>query len=100
MTPEKGSFVFGALYSLDDGGLDKLDVFEMVALGCYRREKVTVETLDGETTEATTYVVTEEFYQEGLVPRRDYLHHCLSGKDILPDDYYAFLESFKQVCQD
>lgn len=100
ITPEKGSFVFGALYSLDDGGLDKLDVFEMVALGCYRREKVTVETLDGETTEATTYVVTEEFYQEGLVPRRDYLHHCLAGKDILPDDYYAFLESFKQVCQD
>lgn len=100
ITPEKGSLVFGALYSLEDGGLDKLDVFEMVAHGCYRREKVTVEALDGETTEATTYIVTEEFYQEGLVPRRDYLHHCLAGKDVLPDDYYAFLESFKQVCQD
>lgn len=98
--PEKGSVVYGALYSLENGGLDKLDVFELVARGCYRRQRVTVETLDGERIEATTYVVTEEFYQEGLVPRRDYLNHCLAGKDVVPVDYYAFLESFKEVCQD
>lgn len=98
--PEKNSTVYGVLYSLEDGGLDKLDVFEMVARGCYRRQRVAVETLDGERIEATTYVVTEEFYQEGLVPRKDYLNHCLAGKDVLPADYYAFLESFKTVCQD
>lgn len=97
--PEKDSVVYGALYSLEDGGLEKLDVFEMVAHGCYRREKVTVDTLEGERIEAITYIVTEEFYQEGLVPRKDYLDHCLAGKDVLPADYYAFLESFKQVCK-
>lgn len=98
--PEKNSIVHGVLYTLEDGGLDKLDVFEMVAEGCYRRERVTVETLKGERIEATTYMVTDEFYEEGLVPRRDYLDHCLAGKDVLSAEYYAFLESFKKVCQD
>ena len=98
--PKKNSVVYGALYTLDEGGLDKLDMFEMVDQGCYRRQQVTVETLDGQMVEATTYVVTEEFYQEGLVPRRDYLNHCLASKDVVPADYYAFLESFKDVCQD
>jgi len=100
ITPEKNSVVYGALYCLQSGGLDKLDVFEMVKQGCYRREKVTVETLEGEKIEATTYVVTEQYYQEGLVPRRDYLGHCLRGKDILPASYYEFLEEFERVCGD
>ena len=98
--PEKNSVVHGVLYTLEEGGLDKLDVFEMVARGCYRRERVTVETLKGEKIEATTYTVTDEFYKEGLVPRRDYLDHCLAGKDVLPPDYYAFLESFRNICRD
>ena len=100
ITPEKNSVVYGALYCLQSGGLDKLDVFEMVKQGCYRREKVTVETLEGEKIEATTYVVTEQYYQEGLVPHRDYLSHCLRGKDILPASYYEFLEEFERVCGD
>ena len=98
--PEKSSVVHGALYTLEDGGLDKLDVFEMVTQGCYRRERVTVETLDGEKVEAATYIVTDEFYQDGLVPRSEYLDHCLAGKDVLPVEYFDFLESFKKVCQD
>ena len=98
--PETSSVVHGVLYALEAGGLDKLDVFEKVSQGCYRREIVTVETLDGETVEATTYVVTDEFYQEGLVPRRDYLAHLLAGKDVLPTEYYNYLESFKEVCKD
>ena len=98
--PERNSVVHGVLYNLEAGGLDNLDVFEKVSKGCYRREIVTVETSDGERVEATTYVVTDEFYQEGLVPRRDYLEHCLVGKDVLPAEYYDFLESFKEVCKD
>lgn len=98
--PEKDSVVHGALYTLESGGLDRLDVFEMVSEGCYRRQCVIVETSDGEKIEATTYVVTDEFYQEGLVPPREYLEHCLAGKDVLPAEYYDFLESFKDVCQD
>ena len=98
--PEKSSVVHGALYTLESGGLDRLDVFEMVPEGCYRRQYVIVETSDGEQIEATTYVVTDEFYQEGLVPRREYLDHCLAGKDVLPAEYYDFLESYKDVCKD
>ena len=98
--PEKSSVVYGALYTLEEGGLDKLDVFEWVDRGCYRRQNVTVETLDGERVEATTYVVTEDFYKEGLLPRRDYLNHCLACKDVVPTEYYAFLESFKEICHD
>lgn len=59
---EKGLFVFGVLYSFDDGGFDKLDVFEMVVFGCYWWEKVIVEMLDGEIIEVIIYVVIEEFY--------------------------------------
>ena len=98
--PQKSSVVYGALYTLEEGGLDKLDVFEWVDRGCYRRQNVTVETLDGERVEATTYVVTEDFYEEGLLPRRDYLNHCLACKDVVPTEYYAFLESFKEICHD
>ena len=96
--PDKNSVVHGVLYTLEAGGLDKLDVFEMVSKGCYRREMVTVETEDGEKVDATTYVVTDEFYQEGLAPRTDYLEHLLAGKDVLPAEYYDYLESFKEVC--
>ena len=98
--PKKSSVVYGALYTLEEGGLDKLDVFQLVKEGCFRRQNVTVETLDGQTVEAATYVVTESFYQEGLLPRRDYLNHCLTCKDVVPADYYAFFESFKEICQD
>ena len=98
--PDKNSVVHGALYTLECGGLDRLDVFEKVSKGCYRRQCVIVETSDGEKIEATTYVVTDEFYQEGLVPRREYLDHCLAGKDVLPAEYYDFLESYKDVCKD
>ena len=100
ITPQRNSEVFGALYCLEEGGLDKLDVFERVSTGCYRREQVTVEMPNGEKMEATTYIVTDEFYQEGLVPRREYLDHLLAGKDILPADYFAYLESFKRICQE
>ena len=95
--PEKDSVVHGALYTLESGGLDRLDVFEMVSEGCYHRQCVIVETSGGVKIEATTYVVTDEFYQEGLVPPREYLEHCLAGKDVLPAEYYDFLESFKDV---
>ena len=98
--PKKSSVVYGALYTLEEGGLDKLDVFQLVKEGCFRRQNVTVETLDGQTVEAATYVVTESFYQEGLLPRKDYLNHCLTCKDVVPADYYAFFESFKEICQD
>lgn len=100
ITPEKNSVVYGALYRLDDGGLDKLDVFEKVKMGCYRREQVTVEAAGGEKIEATTYIVTEQFYLQGLVPQRDYLNHCLCGKDVLPADYFEMLKSFEKVCGD
>lgn len=97
--PEENSVVYGALYTLEAGGLNKLDVFELVSQGCYRRELVTVETSEGDKVEATAYVVTDQFYQEGLVPPIDYLEHCLAGKDVLPAEYYDFLESFKKVCK-
>lgn len=32
---EKNLVVYGVLYRFDDGGLDKLDVFEKVKMGCY-----------------------------------------------------------------
>ncbi|EDO46039.1 predicted protein [Nematostella vectensis] len=90
---EPKSVVHGALYTLEKGGLEKLDKFEWVDREGYRRVQVTVELDSGEKVECTAYIATEKFFQEGLIPSRTYLNHLLKGKDLLPVEYYKYLEN-------
>ena len=95
ITPQAGCTVHGALYTLEEGGLDKLDEFEGVSMGNYARQKVLVELGGSESpVEVTTYIVTKEFYKEGLKPTEEYLGNLLAGKDIVPGDYFEWLKTF------
>lgn len=87
------SVVHGALYTLEKGGLEKLDIFEWVDRGGYSRRSIKVELESGEMLECITYVVMPEFHKDGLIPSKTYLTHLLKGKDILPKEYYSMLEN-------
>ena len=90
---DSNSDVYGALYTLERGGLAKLDVFEWVPRGGYKRVNVKVDRNDGEQVDCISYVCTEKYFKSGLFPSTQYLGHLLKGKDILPANYYNFLEN-------
>ncbi|XP_020904944.1 uncharacterized protein LOC110243206 [Exaiptasia diaphana] len=93
VVPEENSNVHGALYTLEKGGLAKLDIFEWVPRGGYERINVKVYRSNGEAVDCTAYVCTEKFFKLGLRPSKEYLGHLLKGKDLLPSSYYSFLEN-------
>ena len=95
IVPSPQSMVHGILYTLEKGGLNKLDVFENTSEGQYKREIVKVQTADGVFEEATTYIATENYYQSGLKPEKWYLAHLLAGEEFLPLHYYKFLKDFE-----
>ncbi|KAK3748626.1 hypothetical protein QZH41_005349 [Actinostola sp. cb2023] len=92
IVPDPNSEVHGALYTLEKGGLEKLDIFEWVPRGGYRRVAIEVG-LDGHIVECITYIATEAYFKPGLIPSKEYLGHLLKGKDILPQNYYNILEN-------
>jgi len=84
--------VHGTLNAMPDVGLDVLDVWEGVAGGHYERRTLPVVRVDtGETVDAVVYVAL--LVGEGLKPTREYLGHLLAGRDLLPADYWAWLEA-------
>jgi gamma-glutamylcyclotransferase (GGCT)/AIG2-like uncharacterized protein YtfP len=93
IVPDPNSEVHGALYTLEKGGLEKLDMFEWVDKKGYRRSTMKVELDSGEMMDCTAYIAMPDFEKDGLIPSKDYLGHLLKGKDILPADYYSFLEN-------
>ena len=57
--------------------------------------KVTVTEADGKTSTASVdaIVYVALMVGEGLRPTREYLGHLLAGGDLLPADYWAWLEA-------
>jgi gamma-glutamylcyclotransferase len=87
-----GKVVHGTLNALPDAGFDVLDVWEGVAGGHYERRTLPVVRADtGETVDAIVYVAL--LVGEGLKPTREYLGHLLAGKNLLPAEYWAWLEA-------
>jgi cation transport regulator ChaC len=85
-----GGVVHGTLNLLPAKGFEVLDRYEGVAGGHYERHVVHVLRGDtGAMVEAVTYVALQ--VGEGLRPTRDYLGHLLAGRDLLPEDYCAWL---------
>ena len=97
--PNCNSVVHGALYICSRDVFEKLDVFEMVSKGHYFREGVKVQAED-RLLDAITYIGTEKFCDDELnVVNAEYLEHILCGKDLLPQEYFNFLQSFYSWCK-
>ena len=95
--PAAGEIVHGTLNLLPPEGFEILDRYEGVAGGHYERRRVPVVRADtGATVEAVTYVAVL-VGDEALRPTRDYLGHLLAGRDLLPDDYCAWLGATKTI---
>ena len=95
ITEDSASKVLGALYRISEMNENKLDSYEGVALGCYR--KVTVAVVAGDSViHALTYI------DDGIVPSRPragYLEKITMGaaERGLPPDYITFLSSFERL---
>jgi gamma-glutamylcyclotransferase len=88
--PAMSEVVHGTLNLLPPKGFEILDRYEGVAGGHYERRSLPVVRADtGATIEAITYVAL--LVGESLRPTRDYLGHLLAGRDLLPNDYCAWL---------
>lgn len=90
--PAPGRCVWGVLWELGDEDLRRLDGFEGVAAGRYRREAVTV-TWQGKPVSALCYRVSSPVGEGKPSPR--YRHTLLEGarEHGLPHSYVAMLEA-------
>ncbi len=96
IVPATAASVHGTLNLLPARGFEILDRYEGVAGGHYERRNVPVVRVDtGAMVEAVTYVAL--LVGEALRPTRDYLSHLLAGRDLLPDDYCAWLRAMSTI---
>ena len=92
IVPMLGKAVHGTLNEMPEAGLDVLDIWEGVAGGHYERRCLPITRADtGEIVEAVAYIALR--VGTGLKPTREYLGHLLAGRDLLPADYWAWLEA-------
>src|SRR2546421_107682 len=94
--PNKGGNVEGALYTIPDSDIIKLDRFEGYPLH-YDRVLMQVQLEGDQVVEATVYVAQPSKVKEGLRPTRKYINHLLAGRDILSPSYYRKLEGLKTL---
>ena len=86
--------VWGVIYRCTSDELNKMDPYEGVAGGHYRRLQVQVQSEDGEGIQATTYVAGNSFLDDSLVPSEQYLKTVLRGarEQGFPIDYIHEIE--------
>jgi gamma-glutamylcyclotransferase len=97
ITSTAGGKVEGILYTLPDGELEKLDVFEGHPTN-HTREVVSVQRADGTVIEAVTYMAHPEKIHDDLRPHPDYLAHILAGaRGRLSPEYVAMLEAIQPL---
>ncbi len=94
IVPAPGDEVWGIVWECTAKDLLRLDDFEGVSGGHYRRLPVEVETAGGRMLRAVTYVACEDRIVAETVPAEGYARHILRGarEHGLPADYIARLE--------
>jgi len=87
------SIVWGVVYWCSREMMEALDRCEGVAIGCYRRAWVEIETEKGERLQAETYVGGKSFVAEEGLPSDAYLQLILTGaaEHGLPEQYIRFV---------
>ncbi len=91
IVPEEGALIFGVLWELNEENEKRLDGFEGVRNGIYRKETLTVNLLEGGDVRAVAYIAK---ITEPGPPRAGYLEKILMGAEDfgLPEEY------LKEVC--
>jgi len=89
---DRRNHVHGLVYDVPEASLDRLDVYESVERGRYRRQEVIVQTENGEFSCA---VYRGARFRAGLKPSKDYLDRLIRGAEHhgLPEHYLTFLRS-------
>lgn len=94
IVPKLQGIVEGALYTIPDNNIAKLDVYEGYPRE-YSRKDVRVTLHDHSEVSTVVYISNPKQIQENLPIHTDYLSHVLEGKDIVSNTYFEFLESFR-----
>jgi gamma-glutamylcyclotransferase len=78
--PDASQCVLGVAYQCSAYALERLDIFEGVADGCYRRDLVHVQSEEtGETLQAIVYRGCKSFSEIESQPSQEYLDRILAG---------------------
>ena len=87
--PRPGAVTWGVLYRCSPQTLERLDEWEGVKGGHYRRAPVAVQPRGGASQEAVTYIAGERFITKPRKPSAGYLARILDGarEHDLPIDY-------------
>jgi gamma-glutamylcyclotransferase len=93
---EKGSSVWGVVFSVSERDLKRLDRREGVLIGSYTRGRLEVHDRDGQAAQTQTYFAVRERKQD-FVPHKDYIDLYLKGARHfgLSAQYLEFLEHLK-----
>ena len=88
----RGAYAEGVVWDVPEESLNRLDLYEEVDKGHYRRSTVKVQTPRGEL-ECATYRAAK--FRTGLKPSPAYLASIVRGAEThrLSDDYQTFLKS-------
>jgi hypothetical protein len=70
-------------------GIAKLDAFEGVGIGHYRREEWTVRTDDRSPMLVSVYLAEPGVIEQGLLPTHEYLQHLIAGSSRFLSRSYA-----------
>ena len=99
ITPDDTHVVWGVAYLCSGEALTKMDDYEGVAGGHYRRESVQVRCESDETLDAVTYVAREQYVGSPRPPAPDYLQRIVRGarNHGLPEEY---IREIQQAAQD
>lgn len=97
--PQADRIVWGVIYRCKPLAMEKLDVWEGVPKGHYRRQTVTVVTQAGERIEAIAYVAEPNHICHEGRPTDAYLSRILTGArhHQLPEEYVRWIESLAQL---
>ena len=89
--PDASKTVLGVAYKSSQHLLERLDIFEGVAEGCYRRESVQVQVEEtNECIEAVVYLGSIAFCEIESQPSQEYLDRILAGlRDHQIDSMYV-----------
>ncbi|MFS8840446.1 gamma-glutamylcyclotransferase family protein [Synechococcus sp. W55.2] len=87
--------VWGVAYLCSSDRLERMDRYEGIPGGHYRRQQVQLRSDEGEVIEAMTYVAGDSFIDDSLIPSEGYLQGILKGarEHGLPPDYIHQIEA-------